>query len=68
MTIEKIILRHTISGVSESFPAEYARDLLADPQLGKFLVEVGSEKPEVLSQSYVVDSDGKRYPVDDDED
>lgn len=67
MTIEKIILRHTISGVSESFPAEYARDLLADPELGKVLVEVDSEKPEVFSRSYVVDSDGKRYPADDED-
>lgn len=48
--METIILRNTISKVATPFPADYARRLLADPFLGKHLIEVDTEKPEVLGQ------------------
>ena len=50
MTTETIILRNKISRISETFPADYARDLLADPHYGKILEEVRTDKPEILGQ------------------
>lgn len=71
ITTETTLLRNTISGVTASFNADYARDLLAHPHYGSILVEVDSEKPEVLSAPYVIES-GERQPADaegaDDED
>lgn len=63
MNTETTLLRNTISGVTASFAAENARYLLSHPHYGSILVEVDSEKPEVLSPPYVVE-DGERQPAD----
>lgn len=49
---DKILLRNTVSGVTHAFDAPYARRLLADPFHGKNLIEVESEKPEVLAPEH----------------
>jgi hypothetical protein len=71
MSTETITLLHTISRVPHTYEASYARRLLADPQLGKVLVEWDSDKAEVLGQpridGAIVDDQGDpvRVPVKD---
>jgi len=60
MAKELKLLRNTISGITALLPARY----LHHPVYRDHLVEVKSDKPEVLSQPYTVDSDGNRQPVD----
>lgn len=65
MTTRTITLRNTVSGVSEAFPEALALDLLEDPHYKKILVEVDSEKPEVLSPPYELTDDGNRNRIED---
>lgn len=63
MTTRTITLRNTVSGVSEVFPETLAQDLLEDPHYKNILVEVDSEKPEVLSPPYELTEEGNRARI-----
>lgn len=60
MANELKLLRNTITGLTDLLPAKF----LKHPVFKNYLVEVNSEKPEVLAKPYTVDSDGDRKPVD----
>ena len=67
MTTETITLRNTISKVPWTYPADYAKRLLADPNLGKVLEVVDTEKVEVLGQpridGAIVDDEGNPITI-----
>lgn len=64
---EYILLRNTVSGVTSPFSRAHAQRVLSIPKFAEILVEVDSEKPEVLSEPYRIDEEGQREKIADTE-
>jgi len=64
MSTRLVALRNTISKQVFEYPEAKAQKLLAHPVFGKTLEEVRTNKPEVLSEPFILDESGEREAIE----